>query len=205
MKEYRAAAAPLPPHAGIDEGGHDAADRILSAAAAALPARGAGALAMREIAAAAGVSKALIHYHYRDKDALLVRVVERLDAQMTVRARQTFEPSSPATAIEDFESWAQTEVTAGAWRATLELAGWPNSDVRSAVQQSLRARRLTARELVARLYALLGLRERVAPHVVGELLVAVVSGLAVLNRRNAATESRAVLDAFALAVLGLAD
>jgi AcrR family transcriptional regulator len=204
MKEYRAA-APLPPHTGIGAGGHDAADRILLAAAAAVPVRGAGALAMHEIAAAAGVSKALIHYHYRDKDALLVRVVERLDAQMTARARQTFEASSPATAIGDFESWAETEVTGGAWRATLELAGWPNADVRSAVQHSLRARRLTARELVARLYALLGLRERVASRVVGELLVAVVSGLAVLHRRDTAADSRAVFDAIALALLGLAE
>ena len=52
----------------------DARARILQAAQEELVRRGAGALAMHEVADRAGVSKGLIHYHYHDKDALLARV-----------------------------------------------------------------------------------------------------------------------------------
>ena len=56
----------------------DAPARILDAAIASLVSAGAGALAMHEVAERAGVSKGLIHYHFRDKDALLVCAIRDL-------------------------------------------------------------------------------------------------------------------------------
>ena len=44
-----------------------AAERILEAAARVLAERGAAGLSMQDVAQEAGVSKGLIHYHYRDR------------------------------------------------------------------------------------------------------------------------------------------
>src|SRR5262245_41808435 len=55
--------------------------RILGAALRLLARQEAEAVSMREIAAEAGVSKSLLHYHFRSKDQLLFTLVEgTLDA-----------------------------------------------------------------------------------------------------------------------------
>ena len=48
-----------------------APERILAAAAAAAGERGVAQVSLQTVAAVAGVSKALIHYHFRDRDATL--------------------------------------------------------------------------------------------------------------------------------------
>src|SRR5688572_32204146 len=55
-------------------GRRNAAERILRGAAECLVLKGAAELSMQDVADTAGVSKALIHYHYRDKEALLEQV-----------------------------------------------------------------------------------------------------------------------------------
>ena len=60
----------------------NAADRILHAAAACVSALGAARVSLQTVADEAGVSKALIHYHFRDRDALLTQLVDVLTADV---------------------------------------------------------------------------------------------------------------------------
>lgn len=66
----------------------DAATRILEAADELFAEIGFDGTTTREIAARAGVNKALIHYHYESKDQLLERLLERYYDQLTVTLTQ---------------------------------------------------------------------------------------------------------------------
>ena len=184
-------------------GAPDAAARILDAAVEALVRSGAVALAMHDVASRAGVSKGLIHYHYRDKDALLADAAARLSERISMRERRALALSSPAAAVDDLRRWMETELDAGEWRALLSLVQWPAAIVMSAARDALDERRTMAWHTMARLFELLGLRARIAPEQIAALFVAVVSGLAAAP--DGAGDRRATGDAFVLALLGLAD
>src|SRR6185437_10158392 len=74
--------------AGSNAQSSAATRRILDAAARRIAVAGAAALSIHEVAVDAGVSKALVHYHFRDKDTLLARLVEHLANALVERERQ---------------------------------------------------------------------------------------------------------------------
>lgn len=76
--------------------------RILSAAFRQLASVGYSALSMREIARDAGVNHALINYHFRSKDLLVIAVLDEANRQLLERQRRMY--SGPATFAE---KWAQ--------------------------------------------------------------------------------------------------
>ena len=59
--------------------------RILDAAFRALATGGYAALSMREIARDAGVNHALINYHFRSKDQLVIAVLDEANRQLLAR------------------------------------------------------------------------------------------------------------------------
>ena len=181
----------------------DAPARILDAAIASLVSAGAGALAMHEVAERAGVSKGLIHYHFRDKDALLQEAAGRIGARISGRERRALSASTAATVVDDLRAWIEEEIAAGEWRALLALSQWPHARVTAAAATALGERRTMAAASASRLLALLGLRSRVALEQVAEMLVAAISGLAV----TAPTESarRDACDVLLLAILSLSE
>ena len=180
-----------------------ATERILRAAIAELVSRGAGALAMHDVAERAGVSKGLIHYHYQDKDALLARAAERLGARIAMRASRALASSSPATVVEDLRRWLQTELDLGEWHALLALGEWPASSVQAASREALEARRAVTARMTQQLFELLGVRPRIALKHAADLLVALVGGLAVEPESDA--DPLAAFDVLVLALLGLAE
>lgn len=180
-----------------------AAARILDAAVEALVRSGAGALAMHDVAARADVSKGLIHYHYRDKDALLTAAAARLGTRISVRERRALALSSSAAAVDDLRRWMETELEAGEWRALLSLVQWPAAAVAAAAREALDERRAMAALTISRFFELLGMRPRIAPELIGGLVVALVSGLAAAP--VAGGDRRAAGDVLALALLGLAE
>ncbi len=64
--------------------------RILEAAFAELAAKGYAALSMREIAKRAGVTHALINYHFRTKDQLVIEVLEAANRRLLERQRRMY-------------------------------------------------------------------------------------------------------------------
>ncbi|HEU5185970.1 MAG TPA: TetR/AcrR family transcriptional regulator [Gemmatimonadaceae bacterium] len=198
-----AATPPLPPP--VVRGRRDATERILKAAATRLSLSGASALTLHEVAEEAGVSKALIHYHFQDKDTLLARLVEWMADGLVRRERGALATSTPVGAIDDLWRWLEGELARGHARALVELAAWRGARVRAAAGDAMRLRRAASAASAERLYTLLALRPRVPTVLVGDLLVTFVDGLAAAPEGDGKADSRGAFDVLWLALLGLAE
>ena len=139
----------------------DATERILHSAATRLALSGASVLTMQEVADDAGVSKALIHYHFHDKDTLLTRLVTWMAEGLVRRERAALARSTPQSAIDDLWRWLEAELARGHIRALVELAGWQDRGVRAAASEAMRRRREAATSSAERLFSLLALRSRI--------------------------------------------
>lgn len=182
-----------------------AAERILEAAARVLADQGGTGLSMADVAAAAGVSKGLIHYHYRDKDALLARLAGWLADAVESRERAALAGVAPAAAIDALWRWLEYELALGDIRALLELARLREGDAPVAAREAATRRRAVATTTVATLYATLGLRPRVPVEMLADVFVAFVDGLALDAVQGPTEAHRVAYDVYWLAMLSLAE
>ena len=180
-------------------------DRLLAAAADRLAAEGAASLSLQSVADAAGVSKGLIHYHFRDREALLVETVNWLGALAVRRERRALAGVTPHGAVDAMWRWLDAELARGELRVLVELAGAREESVRDAARAASDARRVQAAETVTTLLGVLSLRPRVAPEMMADAIVAFIDGLAVHAALDPATNPRVAFDVFWLAMLGLAE
>ena len=194
--------------------GRSARERILDAAARRIVRGGAAALALADVAADAGVSKALIHYHFHDKDRLLEQLVDQLARSVVDRERAALEPygkqHSPL-AVDALWQWLEGELVRGSIRVLSELRSFPSDSVRNAAERAATLRRRQASETVERLFAILELQSRVHTSMLAAVMVAFVDGLALdfaARSEQADEESsspRVAFDVFWLALLSLAE
>ena len=204
------AAAPARPQGGaIEEPALDdripATERILRATARGLVERGAASLSMQEVADTAGVSKGLIHYHYHDKAALLVRVITWMTEGLVAREAEALDDVEAATAVDTLWQWLDGEIRRGDIRAVLGLAYDPAPGVREAVREAAARRREVASHTVDALFAALGLRPRIPVPLLADVLVAFVDGLAFQATITPDADRRVAFDVFWLALLSLAE
>jgi len=183
----------------------NAAERILRGAAERLIVMGAAELSMQDVASAAGVSKALIHYHYRDKESLLEQLAVWATAQIIDRERAALDGATASTAVESLWGWLDKELDSGHLRLLLELGQYRVPRVRMAVQESLRVRRETATESIRHLFSLLELRPRVPVELLAGVVVAFVDGLASHPLSEDDRDVRVTFDVFWLSLLSLAE
>jgi AcrR family transcriptional regulator len=183
----------------------DAATRILHATARLLAERGVARFNLQEVAEQAAVSKGLIHYHYHDKDTLLTRLVEALAVDVVRRRRQALAAATPATAVDELWTWLHGELRRGHLRVLQELAQESGALVRSAVHAAATARHAAAAETTTQLFDLLGLRSRVPPALLAEVVVAFEDGLVLDVAVRTEQDPRVAFDVFWLAVLGMAE
>jgi AcrR family transcriptional regulator len=199
----------MPPRAAADSSPADppraAAERILAAAARRVRAHGAADTSLQDVAAEAGVSKALIHYHFRNREALLARLVASLAEGVVARERAALVDAPPAAAVDRLWGWLADELARGDVRVLAELAGMPAPEVRRATADAARARLAAAAETVERLFDLLGLRPRVPSPMLAAVTTAFVDGLAVHAAIDGAANPRVAYDVFWLALLGMAE
>jgi AcrR family transcriptional regulator len=191
-----------------------ATQRILESAVRRIVRHGAAALALADIAAEAGVSKALIHYHFRDKDSLLAHVVEDLAAGLVTRERAALAAGAiqhSPLAIDSLWTWLEGELQSGTLRVLLELERYEGEAVRAAAQRAAARRRDQAAITVERLFTLLDLRPRVPLPLLATVVVTFFDGLALgTPAAGDATVSdrppaRVSFDVFWLAMLNLAE
>jgi AcrR family transcriptional regulator len=88
----------------------DKAARIVEAMRASVAARGIAGSTFDHVAAEAGVSRGLLHYHFGTKEQLLVEVVRREADVRTERLEEAIEASSDAedvlaALVRSFEDW----------------------------------------------------------------------------------------------------
>lgn len=182
-----------------------APERILDAAARCLVQSGAAALSLSEVAQAAGVSKALIHYHFRDKDTLLVRLVERVSEDLTARERVALDGQNTPFAVDAIWDWLVGELRRGTLRVLLEVSQYRSASVQAAAREAARERRLTAAATFQRLFEILELQPRVPPELVSEVIVAFIDGLTMEATLGDERATRVAFDVFWLAMLNLAE
>lgn len=182
-----------------------AAGRILEATSACIIQKGAADVSLQDVAEAAGVSKALIHYHFHDKGELLARLVEWLRAGLVARQTTALTGVSATAALDALWQWLSDELDRGDLRALLDLSLVQGQSVQLAVSATAQARREAATQVTGELFAALDLRPRVPAPLIADAFVAFVDGLAldrvVAPERNA----RVSFDVFWLAMLGLTD
>jgi AcrR family transcriptional regulator len=117
-------------------------DQILRAARLVLQRDGVAALAIRAVAAEAGVNLALVHYHFHSRDGLLLAVLEDLNTELLARQRGLYDRPSASLA----DQWCQAvdyyrhDLDSGYVRILLELAahGYTNAEMAERVRAAMR-------------------------------------------------------------------
>ena len=178
--------------------------RIVEATIGCVARDGAAESSMAVIAAAAGVSKALLHYHYSDRARLLAEVVTQLGERLAARERTALDGVSGRKAVDGLWRWLEGELARGEIRVLLELSLVRDPLVHAAAMAVAEARRASATRTTTTLLALLGLEPRVPVELLADASVALADGLT-LGRMVAHTDPRVTFDVFWLAMLGLAD
>lgn len=179
--------------------GGDGAARLLAAAARLGTARGIGALSLQGIATAAGVSKALVLYHFGGKGPLLAALARDLTAASCA------ELQGAAQAGEPLEAWRRLARDAESRGARALLASLlHDEDVRSLAAELSALREAAAAEFGLAWFRSLGLTPKVPAPLLGRVLLRQHDGLASSPAREPSA-LEAELDAAALALLALAD
>ncbi len=187
--------------------------RILDATAHRVASGGAAALALSEIARDAGVSKALIHYHFVDKETLLARLIDHLARDMVAREREAlrrFEHEHNPLAVDALWGWLEGELERGSINVLLELDAYRGPAVRAAARAAAAARQAASQATIEQLFQILELRPRIEPSLLASVHVAFIDGLAIRRglangEDRASTSTRVAFDVFWLAMLSLAE
>ena len=159
------------------------------------------------------MSKALIHYHFVDKDTLLARLIEHMTRGMVAREREAlkpFEHEHNPLAVDALWGWLEGELERGSINVLLELDAYRGPAVQAAARQAATARQVAAQETVEQLFTILELRPRIEPALLAAVHVAFVDGLAIRSglardAERSPTSPRVAFDVFWLAMLSLAE
>jgi AcrR family transcriptional regulator len=168
---------------------------------------------LSEIARDARVSKALIHYHFVDKETLLVRLIDHLARGIVAREREAlrrFEHEHNPLAVDALWAWLEGELERGSINVLLELDAYRGPAVQAAARAAAAARETAAQETIQRLFSILELRPRIEPALLAAVHVAFVDGLAIRKglasgEERVSTPPRVAFDVFWLAMLSLAE
>lgn len=130
--------------------------KILDAAYRRLATEGYAALSVREIAKDAGVNHALINYHFRSKDQLVIEVLDSANRRLLERQRSMYTgPGGFARKWSDARRFYEDDLASGFVRVQAEL--WAASFSNEALREKFLPRLLAWKQLV-----LEGVREALA-------------------------------------------
>ncbi|HYV98789.1 MAG TPA: TetR/AcrR family transcriptional regulator [Gemmatimonadaceae bacterium] len=177
--------------------------RLLDAASTLLCTEGAAAVTIQRVADAAGTSKALVHYHFADKDALLVACAERVTAHLTAAEGSALATSTAETALADLWLGHMSPETCAVRRALLALITDASEATRSALSAAMRRRRLALAGLIGRLEALMSFAPEVHSGTLVAAYTALIDGLTLQRTVDPGDDHRRAFDAFWLAILSL--
>src|SRR5690242_18484400 len=111
----------------------DARARIIRAGARCITRDGVTGASMAAIAEEAGVSKALLHYHYHDRATLLAEIAERIGIDVVERERAAVDESGNA-GLDALWGWLEEELRRGELAALATLSLTRLGKVRSATR-----------------------------------------------------------------------
>jgi AcrR family transcriptional regulator len=121
--------------------------KILEAAFRRLSREGYAALSVREIAKDAGVNHALINYHFRSKDQLVIEVLDAANRELLARQQRMYgEPGGFAEKWAQARAFYQGDLASGFVRMQAEL--WAASLSNPGLREKFLPRLLAWREVV---------------------------------------------------------
>ena len=121
------------PHLFDDAAGSDTRAKILAAAFRRLATEGYAALSVREIARDAGVNHALINYHFRTKDQLVIAVLDAANQRLLARQAAMYQaPTGFAQKWAEARRFYASDLASGFVRVQAELwaASLSNAELR---------------------------------------------------------------------------
>jgi AcrR family transcriptional regulator len=183
----------------------DARARIVRAGARCITREGVTGASMATIAEEAGVSKALLHYHYHDRATLLAEIAERIGIGVVERERAAVDESGGTGGLDALWRWLEDELRRGELAALATLSLTRLGKVRDATRTAATERRQSAATTIEHLFTELDLTPRIPAALLAEAAVAFVDGLALDVANGAARDPRVSYDIFWLALLGLTE
>jgi AcrR family transcriptional regulator len=156
--------------------------QVVDAAIRTLAKRGFANTSVGDIADACGMSKGVVHYHFKSKDDLIGRVLVECNARMSARVRAAWDaPGAPTERIRKVlrEMWAARTDGSPEMRVISDLtaAGVHDPVLRKALSEMFhRARQELVDEFVAS-FTSIGLKPKVPPQVIPRLVIATLDGL----------------------------
>jgi AcrR family transcriptional regulator len=183
----------------------DARTRIVRAGARCITREGVTGASMAAIAEEAGVSKALLHYHYHDRATLLAEIAERIGIEVVERERAAVDESGSTGGLDALWRWLEDELRRGELAALVTLSLTRLGKVRLATRTAATERRRSAARTIKHLFAELDLTPRIPAALLADAAVAFVDGLALDVANGTARDPRVSYDIFWLALLGLTE
>jgi AcrR family transcriptional regulator len=183
----------------------DARTRIVRAGAWCITREGVTGASMAAIAEEAGVSKALLHYHYHDRATLLAEIAERIGIDVVERERAAVDESGSTGGLDALWRWLEDELRRGELAALVTLSLTRLGKVRLATRTAATERRRSAARTIKHLFAELDLTPRIPAALLADAAVAFVDGLALDVANGTARDPRVSYDIFWLALLGLTE
>ena len=179
--------------------------RILDAARALVAEGGAAQLSMGDVAARAGVSKALVHYHFQDKDSLVSALVEEVGRGIVERERAAIAREGVSHSLDSYWAWLESELRSGDPRILTALSECDSERVRGLSRRIAADRRAVALEHVTHVFERLSLSPRIPAPLIADTVVAFVDGLATAYALDPSRDPRPAFDVLWLALLTLSD
>lgn len=178
-----------------------ASARLVEAALSLLCVEGAGGVSVQRVADTAGVSKGLVHYHFKDKDALLAACAEALVEDLIARDELARRGRTAATLLDALWQSVRTSLVDGRRRALMALYAESPAGVRETLARLARDRHASATAVLGTLEDVLGWTPRVPRATLAAAYVGLVDGLALDAAVRPDADQRHAFDAFWFAVL----
>ncbi len=158
-------------------------DQVIEAAIRELSKRGYGGTSVSDIAAAARMSKGVVHYHFASKDDLIIHVLQRCCARMSERVRAAWAVSgTPLEKIRSalHEMWHARTDGSPEIRVLTDLMaqGVHDAKLRKPLAAAFAAMRAELTREVDESLSAIGLTSRLPPTVIPRLVTATLDGLA---------------------------
>ncbi len=178
-----------------------ASTRLVEAALSLLCVDGASGVSVQRVADAAGVSKGLVHYHFKDKDALLTACADALVTDLIARDELARRGRTAATLLDALWQSVRSSLVDGRRRALMALYAESPAGVREALARLARDRHAAATAVLGTLEDVLGWTPRVPRSTLAAAYVALADGLALDAAVRPDADQRHAFDAFWFAVL----
>ena len=186
--------------------------QVLEAAVQALAKRGYARTSVGDIAAAAGMSKGAVHYHFESKDDLIARVLERCAAVARERVRRTWDGGGSASerirrALAEMRAMRRDGSPEFRVLADLAMQGIHDAHLRQAFASLFEVNRSEVVAYLSKSLDDLGVVTKVPVAVILRLVLATLDGLALHDFFDPPdAESEAALDrALEMIAVGLFD